>query len=100
MMRVAFVTCLVLLGAPACSSTQADVTPIQKVIEMMDSMLAKGKKEKHEEEVEFTKFHEWCDQLRDEKTQSIAEATDKIAELAAAIDKANADAEVLTEEIA
>merc|ERR1719199_1510891 len=67
---------------------------------MMDGMLAKGKQEKHEEEVEFTKFHQWCDQVRDEKTKSIAEATAQIEELAAAIDKAESDAEVLTEEIA
>merc|ERR1719262_1184280 len=99
MMRLAFVSCIFLLGAPSCASTEVVVTPIQKVIEMMDSMLAKGKKEKHEEEVEFTKFHEWCDQVRDEKTKSIAEATAQIAELAAAIDKAESDAEVLAEEI-
>ena len=67
---------------------------------MMDGMLAKGKQEKHEEEVEFTKFHEWCNQVRDEKTTSIAEATAQIEELAAAIDKAESDAEVLAEEIA
>merc|ERR1719405_276390 len=66
----------------------------------MDGMLSKGKSEKHEEEVEFAKFKEWCDQVRDEKTKSIAEATAQIEELAAAIDKAESDAEVLTEEIA
>merc|ERR1719178_520772 len=95
-MRAACAAFLV-LGARA---TATDVTPIQKVIEMMDGMLAKGKSEKHEEEVEFTKFHEWCNQVRDEKTKSIEEATAQIEELAAAIDKAEADAEVLTEEIA
>jgi len=63
-------------------------------------MLAKGKQEKHEEEVEFAKFHEWCDQVREEKTNSIAEATAQIEELAAAIDKAESDAEVLAQEIA
>merc|ERR1719178_237377 len=91
--------CLALLLAQA-AATSADVTPIEKVVEMMDGMLAKGKQEKHEEEVEFTKFHQWCDQVRDEKTKSIAEATAQIEELAAAIDKAESDAEVLTEEIA
>merc|ERR1719199_56081 len=96
-MRFACIAYFALLVAPA---TSADVTPIQKVIEMMDGMLAKGKQEKHEEEVEFAKFHEWCNQVRDEKTQSIAEATAQIEELAAAIDKAESDAEVLTEEIA
>jgi hypothetical protein len=79
---------------------KVDVTPIQQVIKMMDDMVARGKAEKHHEEVEFAKFHEWCDQVRDEKTKSIAEATAAIAELAAAIDKAESDAEVLAEEIA
>merc|ERR1719408_378155 len=95
MRGLAFLCCLL-----SVASSRTDVTPIQKVIEMMDGMVAKGKKEKHEEEVEFAKFPEWCDQVRDEKTNSIAEATAQIAELAAAIDKAESDAEVLTEEIA
>merc|ERR1719502_13102 len=95
-MRASLFICCALLTTSAAT----DVTPIQKVIEMMDGMLAKGKQEKHEEEVEFTKFHEWCDQVRDDKTKSIAEATAQIAELAAAIDKAEADAETLAEEIA
>jgi len=96
-MRTTVAVCLSLLLVNAAAT---DVTPIQKVLEMMDGMLAKGKQEKHEEEVEFTKFHEWCDQVRDEKTKSIAEATAQIEDLAAAIDKAESDAEVLTEEIA
>jgi hypothetical protein len=98
-MQVITVACLALLSIPVAAAEKTDVTPIQKVIEMMDSMLAKGKKEKHEEEVEFAKFHEWCDQVRDEKTKSISEATAQIEELAAAIDKAESDAEVLSEEI-
>merc|ERR1719389_1230753 len=99
-MQSALAVCLLLLVPLSASSARADVTPIQKVVEMMDGMLAKGKKEKHEEEVEFAKFKEWCDQVREEKTKSIADATDQIAELAAAIDKAESDAETLSEEIA
>merc|ERR1719316_2084322 len=98
-MQATILACLALWVVPA-TAERANVTPIQKVIEMMDGMLAKGKQEKHEEEVEFAKFHEWCDQVRDEKTKSIADATAQIEELAAAIDKAESDAEVLTEEIA
>jgi predicted nucleic acid-binding Zn-ribbon protein len=97
-MRGAVFLCVAL--STVLATHAADVTPIEKVVEMMDGMLAKGKAEKHEEEVEFAKFHEWCDQVRDEKTKSIAEATAQIEELAAAIDKAESDAEVLTEEIA
>jgi len=96
MMKVNALLCVALFVVASAT----DVTPIQKVVEMMDGMLSKSKAEKHEEEVEFTKFHEWCNQIRDEKTNSIAEATAQIEELAAAIDKAESDAEVLTEEIA
>merc|ERR1719230_2303587 len=98
-MRSTFLACIAAWAVAPAASERADVTPIQKVIEMMDGMLAKGKEEKHEEEVEFAKFKEWCDQVRDEKTKSIAEATAQIEELAAAIDKAESDAEVLAEEI-
>merc|ERR1719316_1243864 len=98
-MRAAVFACLLFVSVPASLSAREKVTPIQKVIDMMDGMLAKGKKEKHEEEVEFAKFHEWCDQVREAKTKAIAEGTAQIEELAAAIDKAESDAEVLTEEI-
>jgi len=76
------------------------VTPLQKVVEMLEEVKAKGKAEKHAEEVEFAKFHEWCDQVRAAKTKSIKELGDEIMELAAAIDKAEADAQTLGEEIA
>merc|ERR1719183_2516663 len=86
-----------LLGS--CSSSALDVTPLQKVVQMLDGVLAKGKSEKHEEEVEFAKFHEWCDQVRAEKTRSIKDLGDEIMQLSADIDAAEADAETLTEEI-
>jgi len=76
------------------------VTPLQKVLQMLDDMVAKGKKEKHEEEVEFAKFHEWCDNTREETTKSIAEAASQIEQLTADIAKAEADAERLAGEIA
>lgn len=76
-----------------------DVTPIQKVIDMMNGMLAKGKEEKHKEEVEFNTFKVWCDNTRAETTKAIKDAADKIVQLNADIDKANADAENLKGEI-
>merc|ERR1719238_489379 len=77
-----------------------DVTPLQKVVQMLDGVLAKGREEKHAEEVEFAKFHEWCDQVRADKTRSIKELGDEIMQLSADIDAAEADAETLGEEIA
>ena len=47
------------LAAESAGHSVAQVTPLQKVVTLLDGMLAKGKKEKHEEEVEFAKFQAW-----------------------------------------
>jgi len=75
------------------------VTPLQKLVSMLDAMAAKGKADKVAEATEFAKFHEWCDGMRMEKETSIAEAAEQIEQLEADINKANADAEVLRQEI-
>jgi len=80
-------------------SVAVDVTPIQKVLQMMEEMLTKGKAMKHEEEVEFAKFHEWCDQNRAQLTKSIGDAADQIEQLGADISKGESDAEVLAAEV-
>jgi len=89
---------LLLLAAIATVSA-LDVTPLQKVVQMLEGVMAKGKEEKHAEEVEFAKFHEWCDQVRAEKTRSIKNLGDEIMQLSADIDAGEADAETLAEEI-
>jgi chromosome segregation ATPase len=76
------------------------VTPIQKVVQMLGEMAAKGKEEKNIEEVEFAKFKTWCEDVISDKTKQIAEAADKIEQLNADILKAESDAKVLGEEIA
>jgi len=86
----------VLLVAGALAS---DVTPIQKVIEMMNGMISKGKEEKHKEEVEFNAFKVWCDNTRAATEQAIKDGADKIVQLEADRDKAEADAEQLKTEI-
>jgi len=88
---------LALLAVPVVSRDA--VTPLEKVLEMMNGMLSKGKAEKHEEEVEFTKFKSWCDNTRDETTTAIKDSADQIVQLTASIDKNTADAEQLTEEV-
>lgn len=77
----------------------SDVTPIMKVLQMMEKMSAKGKAMKHEEEVEFAAFQEWCDGLRAETERSIKDAGEQIEQLTADISKAEADAEVLAGEV-
>merc|ERR1719486_1500814 len=89
-----------LLGLVVAVAARSHVTPLQKVKEMLGGMAAKGKAEKHAEEVEFAEFHQLCDSTRAQKTKSIADAAAQITQLSADIDKANADAEGLAEEVA
>merc|ERR1719506_1158712 len=76
------------------------VTPVQKVIQLMNGMVEKGKKEKHEEQVQFATYKQWCDDITVEKQNAIKEATEKIDTLKADIQQYEADAKRLTNEIA
>jgi len=78
----------------------AKVTPVEKVIELMQSMLEKGKKEKKEEQLQFNSYKQWCEETITEKTRDIDEANELIEILKADIQKYAADIETLTKEIA
>jgi len=80
-------------------SDGAAVTPVQKVVEMMNGMLEKGKKEKHDEQVQFAAYKQFCDDTTTEKKRSIEEAEETIEVLKADIEKAVADAAALTKKI-
>jgi len=86
-------------GARISLNDRSKVTPIQKVLEMMGDALAKGKKEKNIEEVEFTKFKSFCEDVISDTTKSIADAAAKIEQLNADILKAESDAKILGEEV-
>jgi len=77
-----------------------EVTPVQKVIQLLEGMAEKGKKEKHAEQVQFSNYKQFCDDTATEKTRAIEEANDKMEQLNAAISKAEADAATLSREIA
>merc|ERR1719270_1364832 len=76
------------------------VTPVQKVIELLEGMSVKGKKEKHEEQVQFAAYKQFCDDTTVEKQRAIKEAAETIEVLKADIAKYTADAARLTKEIA
>merc|ERR1719293_581415 len=82
------------------SSSDAGVTPVQKVIQLMQGMLEKGKKEKHDEQVQFAAYKQFCDDTSVEKKRAIKEANERIDMLKADIQKYTADAALLTKEIA
>merc|ERR1712032_1008623 len=61
---------------------------------------AKGKKEKHDEQVQFAAYKQFCDDTTVEKKRAIEEANEKIEMLKADIEKYTSDAAILTKEIA
>jgi len=91
-----FLSCILLLS---CVCTSEGVTPVQKVLELMNGMLEKGKKEKHAEEVQFSAYKQWCSDTTTEKKTAISKANDAIATLKADIEKYSADAAQLTKEV-
>jgi len=94
MMKTGIVLAVLLLGASGTS-----VTPVQKVIQLLNGMVEKGKKEKHEEQVQFAAYKQFCDDTTVEKQRSIKEANEMIEILQADIQKYEADAARLAKEI-
>merc|ERR1719330_1105302 len=90
----------VAVTAAAASSSRSSVTPVQKVVVLLEGMLDKGKKEKHEEQVQFAAYKPFCDDTTVDKKRDIKEAGEKIEMLEADIKKYIADAAQLTKEIA
>merc|ERR1719160_138603 len=100
------VLCLALLLAATSDQAvaeqaeeEAKVTPIQKVLELMSDMLAKGKKKKKDEEVKMSAYFQWCANQERIKTKEITEANEKIEKLNAEIAKATAEIDELTARI-
>merc|ERR1719420_865348 len=82
------------------AQAESTVTPVQKVIELLQGMLEKGKKEKHEEQVQFASYKQFCDDTTIEKQRAIKEAEEMIEMLKADIQQYTVDAETLGKEIA
>jgi len=99
---VSFRVPLLLFLAPVAlrgEKTSASVTPIQKVLQLMADMIAKGTEEKQDEEVKFASFKEWCGNTQRIKTEEIAASVEKMEELTASIDKSGVKIKKLTERI-
>jgi len=76
------------------------VTPIQKVLTMMEGMKAKGIKEKAAEEVAFSTFSQWCTDTSGTRKKAIDDGAAKIEKLDADISTAISDIEGLTKDLA
>jgi len=73
-----------------------EVTPVQKVLTLLQGMLEKGKKEKHQEQILFAASRQFCDDNEVKTKAAIKEEQADIRGLTALIRKDRADAEHLT----
>ncbi len=55
--------------------SDSSVTPVQKVLELLKGMHSTGEKAKHEEEINFSAFKEWCENTVSEKSREVQEET-------------------------
>ena len=90
----------ILVRQPARPILRSDVTPVQKVVQMLENMKEKGVKEMEAEQVQYTEFSQFCEMTLAEKKKSIDDASDKLETLEADIESAAADADRLSTEIA
>merc|ERR1719456_1569407 len=95
MMKVVFAASL-LVGFSSANK----VTPVQKVIQLLENMVEKGTKEKQDEQVQFASYKGFCDNTVSQKQAAIAEASEMIEVLTADIEKYEAEAEELAKAIA
>merc|ERR1719473_554567 len=86
--------------AAAFTTAIADkVTPVQKVVGLLNGMVEKGKKEKHEESLQFATYKQFCDSTAASKTKAIKEANEAIEGLQSDIEKSEADAATLGKQV-
>jgi len=78
---------------------RAAVTPVQKVVQMLTGMLSTAKTSKHEEQVQFAAYKQFCEGTTAEKEAAITSAGKQIEKLDADIQAFEADATRLASEI-
>jgi hypothetical protein len=86
-------------GSTAATEMHGSVTPVQKVIQMLSGMLEKGKKEKHDEQIQFATYKQFCEDTDMHVTKQIKEADEKIEVLKADIQKYQIESENLAREV-
>jgi hypothetical protein len=85
--------------AVAGGVSAATVTPVQKVIQLLEGMHAQGLAERQDEEVKFSAYSTWCADTTRVKSEAIAKEKALIEKLTADIIKAAADAAEAADEI-
>jgi len=95
--RIIAAACVLLVITP-CAHALA-VSPVQKVLQMMGEMNAKGEKMMEEEQKIFAEYSEWVDDQSTQLGFDIKTAKSDIDELTAFIAKADSDVDTLSSAI-
>merc|ERR1719515_65442 len=89
-----------MFGALVDAATlQTKVSPVQKVIELLDDLAGKVKGDLAKEETLMEEYTKWCDSEANEKEDAITSATRTISELEATIEESSGSISALTAEI-
>merc|ERR1719199_1135299 len=94
------VAVLVIFLSAGCLARASSVTPVQKVLEMLTEMKAKGEREKDEEARTYAVYKEWVDDQTTQLGFDIKTAESEIEELTAFIDKTDNTVAELADAIA
>jgi hypothetical protein len=91
----------VLIALRSCFAERgiSAITPIQQVVKLLEGMVTTSKAAKHEENVQFAGFKQFCDTVTVQKEKDIKESDGMIELLKADIEKANSEATRLGKEI-
>mmetsp|Transcript_19181 Transcript_19181/g.33784 ORF Transcript_19181/g.33784 Transcript_19181/m.33784 type:complete len:680 (+) Transcript_19181:71-2110(+) len=88
---------LLIVGASVALASE--VTPVQKVLQLLANMKEKGEKELKEEQIQFAKFSQFCDATLVEKQVAIDKNTDTMEMEEAEIANAKSEVKRLANEI-
>jgi len=76
------------------------VTPVQKVVQLLENMVDKGNQDKQDEQVQFAQFKSFCDNTVSNKHRAIKDANEMVEVLQSDIEKFEGDTVQLTKDIA
>jgi len=93
------IACILVLGTSAVTAGEK-ANPVQKVISMMNDMMAKAKQEKQDEKVRFAAFSQFCKSTMAQKKKAIDDGDDDVEKASAEIAQAEADVKTYAKEIA
>jgi chromosome segregation ATPase len=92
--------CALLFGVLVDAATlKTKVSPVQKVVELLDDLKGKVQGDLAKEEILMEEYTKWCDSEANEKEDAITSAARTISELEATIEESSGSISALTAEI-